>query len=55
MSRDCGTKCKVVLDDDVHMHNASEVLHRLCANTDSQGDPPTHQTLAFKFMATMLV
>ena len=33
------TKYLVVVDDDVNVHNTSEVLFRLCANTD----PPTRQ------------
>jgi 4-hydroxy-3-polyprenylbenzoate decarboxylase len=32
------TKYIVVADDDVDMHNASEVLLRLCAETDPQSD-----------------
>jgi 4-hydroxy-3-polyprenylbenzoate decarboxylase len=32
------TKYIVVVDDDVDVHNASEVLFRLCANTDPQRD-----------------
>ena len=32
------TKYIVVVDDDVDMHNTSEVLFRLCANTDPQRD-----------------
>ena len=28
----------VVVDDDMDMHNTSEVLFRLCANTDPQRD-----------------
>jgi 4-hydroxy-3-polyprenylbenzoate decarboxylase len=32
------TKYLVVVDDDVDMHNTSEVLFRLCANTDPQRD-----------------
>ena len=28
------TKYIIVVDDDVDMHNTSEVLFRLCANTD---------------------
>ena len=32
------TKYLVVVDDDVDVHNASEVLFRLCANTDPQRD-----------------
>jgi 3-polyprenyl-4-hydroxybenzoate decarboxylase len=32
------TKYIVVLDDDVDVHNTSEVLFRLCANTDPQRD-----------------
>jgi 4-hydroxy-3-polyprenylbenzoate decarboxylase len=28
----------VVVDDDVDVHNTSEVLFRLCANTDPQRD-----------------
>ncbi len=32
------TKYLVVLDDDVDVHNTSEVLFRLCANTDPQRD-----------------
>ena len=28
----------VVVDDDVDMHNTSEVLFHLCANTDPQRD-----------------
>ena len=31
-------KYLVVVDDDVDMHNTSEVLFRLCANTDPQRD-----------------
>ena len=30
------TKYIVVVDDDVNVHNTSEVLFRLCANTDPQ-------------------
>ena len=30
------TKYIVVVDDDVDVHNTSEVLFRLCANTDPQ-------------------
>jgi len=32
------TKYHVVVDDDVDVHNTSEVLFRLCANTDPQRD-----------------
>ncbi|MCI0539990.1 MAG: UbiD family decarboxylase [Verrucomicrobiales bacterium] len=32
------TKYLVVVDDDVNVHNRSEVLFRLCANTDPQRD-----------------
>ena len=32
------TKYIIVVDDDVDMHNTSEVLFRLCANTDPQRD-----------------
>ena len=32
------TKYLVVVDDDVEVHNTSEVLFRLCANTDPQRD-----------------
>ena len=32
------TKYLVVVDDDVDVHNSSEVLFRLCANTDPQRD-----------------
>ena len=32
------TKYMVVVDDDVNVHNTSEVLFRLCANTDPQRD-----------------
>ena len=32
------TKYLVVVDDDVNVHNTSEVLFRLCANTDPQRD-----------------
>ena len=32
------TKYIVVVDDDVDVHNTSEVLFRLCANTDPQHD-----------------
>jgi len=32
------TKYIVVVDDDVDVHNASEVFFRLCANTDPQRD-----------------
>ena len=32
------TKHIVVVDDDVDVHNTSEVLFRLCANTDPQRD-----------------
>jgi 4-hydroxy-3-polyprenylbenzoate decarboxylase len=32
------TKYIVVVDEDVNVHNTSEVLFRLCANTDPQGD-----------------
>jgi 4-hydroxy-3-polyprenylbenzoate decarboxylase len=32
------TKYMVVVDDDVDVHNTSEVLFRLCANTDPQRD-----------------
>ena len=32
------TKYLVVVDDDVDVHNTSEVLFRLCANTDPQRD-----------------
>src|ERR1051326_4371963 len=32
------TKFIVVVDDDVNVHNTSEVLFRLCANTDPQRD-----------------
>ena len=32
------TKYIIVVDDDVDVHNTSEVLFRLCANTD----PPSH-------------
>ena len=44
------TKYIVVVDDDVDVHNTSEVLFRLCANTDPQRDsiftkgPPTCST-----------
>ena len=34
----CGTKYIVAVDDDVDMHNTSEVLFLLCANTDPQRD-----------------
>jgi 4-hydroxy-3-polyprenylbenzoate decarboxylase len=30
------TKYLIVVDDDADMHNTSEVLFRLCANTDPQ-------------------
>ena len=30
------TKCLIVVDDDVDVHNTSEVLFWLCANTDPQ-------------------
>jgi len=33
------TKYLVVVDDDVDVHNTSEVLFRLCANTDSRKNP----------------
>ena len=33
-----GTKYIVVVDADVDVHNTSEVLFRLCANTDPQRD-----------------
>ena len=33
-----GTKYLVVVDDYVNIHNTSEVLFRLCANTDPQRD-----------------
>jgi len=33
------TKYIVVADADVDMHNTSEVLFRLCANTDPRGKP----------------
>jgi len=29
----------VVVDADVDVHNTSEVLFRLCANTDPRGNP----------------
>ena len=32
------TKYIVIVDDDVNVHNTSEVLFRLCANTDPQRD-----------------
>ena len=32
------TKFLIVVDDDVDVHNTSEVLFRLCANTDPQTD-----------------
>jgi 4-hydroxy-3-polyprenylbenzoate decarboxylase len=32
------TKYMVIVDDDVNVHNTSEVLFRLCANTDPQRD-----------------
>ena len=32
------TKSIIVVDNDVDMHNTSEVLFRLCANTDPQRD-----------------
>src|SRR5215216_1623812 len=32
------TKYIVVVDDDVNVHNTSEVLFRLCANTDPDRD-----------------
>ena len=32
------TKYLVVVDHDVNVHNTSEVLFRLCANTDPQQD-----------------
>ena len=32
------TKYIILVDDDVNVHNTSEVLVRLCANTDSQRD-----------------
>ncbi len=32
------SSCIVVVDDDVDVHNTSEVLFRLCANTDPQRD-----------------
>jgi 4-hydroxy-3-polyprenylbenzoate decarboxylase len=32
------TKYTMVVDDDVDVHNTSEVLFRLCANTDPQRD-----------------
>ena len=32
------TKYLIVVDDDVDVHNTSEVLFRLCANTDPQRD-----------------
>ena len=32
------TKYNLVVDDDVDVHNTSEVLFRLCANTDPQRD-----------------
>jgi 4-hydroxy-3-polyprenylbenzoate decarboxylase len=32
------TKYMIVVDDDVNVHNTSEVLFRLCANTDPQRD-----------------
>jgi 4-hydroxy-3-polyprenylbenzoate decarboxylase len=32
------TKYLVVVDDDVNVHNTSEVLFRLCTNTDPQRD-----------------
>ena len=32
------TKYIVVVNDDVNVHNTSEVLFRLCANTDPQHD-----------------
>ena len=32
------TKYLVIVDDDVNVHNTSEVLFRLCANTDPQRD-----------------
>jgi hypothetical protein len=34
----CGIKYTVVVDADVDVHNTSEVLFRLCANTDPQRD-----------------
>ena len=37
------TKYIVVVDDDVDVHNTSEVLFRLCANTDPQRDSHLHQ------------
>ena len=30
--------CRLVADDDVDVHNTSDVLFRLCANTDPQRD-----------------
>ena len=33
------TKYIIVVDDDVDVHNTSEVLFRLCANTDSEENP----------------
>ena len=32
------TKYIIVVDDDVDVHNTSDVLFRLCANTDPQRD-----------------
>ena len=32
------TKYIILVDDDVNVHNTSEVLFRLCANTDPQRD-----------------
>ena len=33
------TKYIIVVDDDVDVHNTSEVLFRLCANTDPRENP----------------
>ena len=38
MSHMMFTEYIVVVDDDVDVHNTSEVLFRLCANTDPQRD-----------------
>jgi 4-hydroxy-3-polyprenylbenzoate decarboxylase len=32
------TKYMIIVDDDVNVHNTSDVLFRLCANTDPQRD-----------------
>ncbi len=37
------TKYIIVVDADVNVHNTSEVLFRLCANTDPQRDSHLHQ------------